>query len=58
LRNEDPESIRRHILGYCQSVLLNNDQERAGVIMEEMIEPFYDTGMPGLVFACYSIIKT
>ena len=58
LKNEDPESIRRHVLGYCQSVLLSGkDDERAGLVMEEMIEPFYNTGYPGLVFACYSIIK-
>jgi len=57
LKNEDPESIRRHILAYCQSVLLNGDQERAGLIMEEMIEPFYNTGYAGLVFACYSVMK-
>jgi len=57
LKNEDPESIRRHVLGYCQSVLLNKDEERCGLIMEEMIEPFYNTGFSGLVFACYTIIK-
>ncbi|TET23413.1 MAG: AAA family ATPase [Candidatus Cloacimonadota bacterium] len=57
LKNEDPESIRRHVLGYCQSVLLNGDADNAGLVMEEMIEPFYNTGFPGLVFACYSIVK-
>jgi DNA polymerase III subunit gamma/tau len=57
LKDEDPESIRRHVLGYCQSVLLNGDQERAGLVMEAFIEPFYNTGMPGLVFACYDVIK-
>ncbi len=57
LKNEDSESVRRHVLGYCQSVLLDEDNERAGLVMEEMIEPFYNTGYPGLIFACYSIIK-
>jgi DNA polymerase III subunit gamma/tau len=57
LKDEDPESIRRHVLGYCQSVLLNGDEERAGRVMEAFIEPFYNTGMPGLVFACYDVIK-
>lgn len=57
LKKEDPETIRRQVLGYCSSVLLNNDDQIAGKIMEEMIEPFYNSGFPGLVFACYSIIK-
>ncbi len=58
LTDQDPESIRRAILGYCQAVLLKNDNERIGLIMENMIEPFYNSGFPGLVFSCYSIVKS
>ncbi len=58
LTDQDPESIRRHILGYCKSVLLKADNEQAGHIMEEFIEPFYNSGWPGLVLACYSVVKT
>lgn len=57
LKEEQPENIRRHVLGYCQSVLLKEDNEKAGLIIEEFLEPFYNTGFPGLVYACYSIIK-
>lgn len=57
LTEQDHESIRRHILGYCQAVLLKGDNMKAGLIMEFMLHPFYDSGFPGLVFACYSIIK-
>jgi len=57
LKDQDPESVRRHVLGYCQSVLLKDDNERAGWIMEQMVEPFYNSGFAGLVFACYSIVK-
>ena len=57
LKDEDPERIRRHILGYCNAVLLNGSNDIAAAIMEEMIEPFYNSGMPGLVFACYAISK-
>jgi DNA polymerase III subunit gamma/tau len=57
LKDQEPETIRRIILGYCQAVLLKNDDMRAGLIMENMLEPFYNTGFPGLVFACYSIMK-
>ena len=59
LRDEDPEGIRRHILKYFSSVILTtrDDANRAATIMEEFIEPFYDTGFPGLVYACYSAIQ-
>lgn len=58
LKDEDPESIRRHILGYCQAVLLNKGDERTAVVLEAFLEPFYNTGMPGLVFACYEASHT
>lgn len=58
LKNEEPETIRRMVLGYCQAVLLKNDNEKAGLIMEEFIEPFFNTGFAGLVYACYSIVKS
>ncbi|OQC75326.1 MAG: DNA polymerase III subunit tau [Spirochaetes bacterium ADurb.Bin001] len=56
LKGEDPEQIRRAVLGYCQSVLLNGKNNQAAAIMEEFIEPFYNSGFPGLVFACYSVL--
>jgi len=57
LKDQDPENIRRHILSYCNSVLLSNDDEHTGIVMEQFIEPFYNTGWPGLTFACYAAIK-
>lgn len=57
LKEQDPESIRRHVLGYAQAVLLKSDNEIAGLIMEEFLDNFYDTGYAGLVFACYSVTK-
>ena len=57
LMGQEPEEIRRHILGYCQSVLLKEDNIRCGLIMEEMFEPFYNTNFPGLVYKCYTITK-
>lgn len=58
IKDQDPEGIRRMVLGYCQSTLLSNDNWRAGVIMEQFIDPFYDSGFPQLVYACYTVIKT
>lgn len=58
LKDQDPESIRRHVLGYAQSVLLNKDDQRAAHVIEELWEPLYDVGFPGLVYACYSVVKS
>jgi DNA polymerase-3 subunit gamma/tau len=57
LKDQEPEGIRRCVLGYCQAVLLKGDNERCGLILEEFMNPFYDSGFPQLVYACYSIIK-
>lgn len=57
LKDQEPENIRRAVLGYCQAVLLKNDNQQAAHIMEEFIEPFHNTGFPGLTFACYSVVK-
>jgi len=57
LREEEPESIRRHVLGYAQSVLLKSDNVRAGLVLEEFVNPFWNSGFPGLVLACYTVIK-
>jgi DNA polymerase-3 subunit gamma/tau len=57
LKDQEAESIRRHVLGYAQSVLLKSDHAQAAIIIESFWEPFYDIGFPGLVFACYSSIK-
>jgi len=58
VKDQEPEGIRRAVLGYCQAVLLNGkDDLVCGLIMEEFINPFYDSGFPQLTFACYSVTK-
>ncbi len=57
LKDQDPESIRRHVLGYAQAVLLNKNDFQSALILEEFIEPFYNSGFPGLVYACYSVTQ-
>lgn len=52
----DPEGIRRMILGYGQSILLKRENSKAALVMEEFLGNFYDTGFPGLVYTCYSIV--
>lgn len=57
LKEEDPEGIRRAVLGYCQAILLGDrPNAKAAEVMQEFIEPFYNTGFPGLTFACYSCL--
>jgi len=55
LKDQEPENIRRAVLGYCQAILLKADNQRAGLVMEQFMEPYYNTGFPGLVFSCYSV---
>ncbi len=57
LKDQEAESIRRHVMGYCQAVLLKSENDNAALVMEEFISPFYDSGWGGLVFACYSVVK-
>ena len=52
LKDQEAENIRRHVLGYMQSVLLKGGNDLA-----EFLEPFYNTGFPGLVYACYVVVK-
>lgn len=57
LKDQDPENIRRAVLGYCQAILLSGQQnDRAAQVMQEFMEPTYNTGFPGVVLACYSAL--
>jgi len=60
LRDEDPESVRRSVLGYSCSVLLGNSTKKQAFAMD-VIDVFWDslynTGFPGLVKMCYDICR-
>lgn len=58
LKDQEPESIRRVVLGYCQAVLLKSENNQAAFIMENFWEPTYDIGFPYITYACYSIINS
>ena len=55
---EDAESIRWLVLGYCKTVLLGGGKlsPRAFMIIEEFGRNFYDTKEAGLVAACYAVL--
>jgi len=57
LKEQEPESIRRHILGYCSAVLLKGENDQAAKILEICSENLYNSHFPGLVLMCYQIIK-
>ena len=58
LAEEDEEQIRRAVLGYCNSILLNSENNQAAMVMDEMMQPFYVSGKPMLTWACYKIAKS
>lgn len=53
LGDEEPEGVRRAVLGYCSSVLLGGGPQRAYAVMVCFDRPCYDNGRPGLVMGCY-----
>jgi len=57
LKDNDVEAIRRMVLGYCQAILLKGENDQAGIVMEQFINPFWGS-FPKLVFACYVIIRS
>ena len=57
LKDQEPEGVRRHVMGYAQAVLLKVESNRAALVLEEFLEPFFNTGFAGLVYACYSVTK-
>lgn len=54
---EDPEMIRRLMLGYSRKVLLDGGKwaPRAFVLLTTFDEPFYDSGEAKLAMACYAV---
>jgi DNA polymerase III subunit gamma/tau len=57
VEEDDVESVRRGIMGYCSAVLLRGEDDHAMVILDQMIEPFFQSGRAGLIHACYTISK-
>jgi DNA polymerase III subunit gamma/tau len=58
-RKEDVEEIRRIVLAYMASVMLGGGPlaKRAFQVYQTFMDPWYDTGTPGLVFACYTVCQ-
>lgn len=57
LKKEDPETIRRHVLGYAQSVLLSSENDKAAIVIDEFSDYFYSGGFSRLVLAAYTVFS-
>lgn len=57
LESEEPEGVRRAVMGYCASVLLNGDTPQAFVVMDCFRGNFFDNGRAGLVMAAYEALE-
>jgi DNA polymerase III gamma/tau subunit len=59
--DEDPEKVRRAVIGYMSAVAINDESpikaKTAAGVFEAFRAPFYDTGKPGLVFACWNAVE-
>lgn len=53
---DDPETVRRIVLGYFAKVLLSGS-ERAAEVIEEFRDNFFDSGKAGLVLACFNLSR-
>lgn len=57
LKDQEPEGIRRVVLGYAQAILLNKYDEQCGLVLECFMEPNFTNGFPQLVYNCLQICK-
>ena len=57
--DEDPEQVRRMILGYASKVALSGGYvaERACLILDEFRDNWYDCGKAGLVISCWRVLR-
>ena len=57
--DDEPENIRRLLLGYSSSVMLSGGKlaSRAYLIATAMRDNFYDSGKPGLITAVYEVFS-
>lgn len=56
LKKEDPEKIRRAVLGYMSAVLLNGGDPVAALIIDCFKDPTFQIGFPGIVLAAFQTL--
>lgn len=55
--DDEPETVRRSILGIINAIMLRNENTRCAIIFQAFKDHFYDTGKSGLTFACHRVIS-
>lgn len=59
--SNDPESLRRKVLAYCDNVASNPSSSAKGTaaydVMVSFSEPVYDTGWAGITMAIYEVLN-
>jgi DNA polymerase-3 subunit gamma/tau len=53
LKGQDPEAVRRQVLGYMAAVLLNRGDAAPAIVMSYFVDSFFTSGYGGLVYACF-----
>jgi len=56
--DEEHESLRRMVLGYCRTMLLSGGKgvRRAAAVVDRFQDAMYESGAAGLALACYDIV--
>ena len=54
---QDPESVRRAVIGYSSAVLLNSGSPQAAEVLDNFNTNFFNSGKAGLVLACFDSIS-
>jgi DNA polymerase-3 subunit gamma/tau len=62
LEGEDPEAVRRLVLGYARAVLLNRGDSQSFMVIQSFRDPFYDgtatmASQATLAAACYEVVS-
>ena len=56
---EEPETVRRAVLGYTSSVMLGGKElSKCASVINAFRDPYYDTGRAGLLLSCYEVVCT
>lgn len=54
LEGQEPETVRRAVLGYLRSCLLAKGDQRTFLLIECFRDPYFNTGNAGLAASCYA----
>lgn len=57
LKGEDPEKVRRAVLGYATAVLLKRDNAQVANVLDCFADSTFNSGFPGLVLMAYQSVK-